>query len=413
MEVDGLDDSLDDISTSPDFEEIDIGDSFDDLGEEAADEISGIDLMDSTDEIDIDLDTADPFMEEQPADEAPVGEEDVIQFEDVDMALEDDISAPLADDALSLADDDLSLADDALSPADDDLTLADDDLSLADDDLSLADDDLALDDFSELDLDTPAADELETLREEGATHSSPPPDNVSYLEDDNLSDDGFDLSDAVIDEPELSADNISDSLSEPTLEETEFDMDALDDLTIDDNLTLDDDLSIDDASDIDIPLEEEVAEAPAEDDMGDFLTDSLDDFQADEPQVSPPDEIDLDDDWDQPAIDPNWRPPQEEPAPQPAPSAPQVVFVQQPAVQPAASAPVAAAQPTPTPQAPEAQDAGKKAFQIPTELKSELRNILSYMDQLLESLPENKIEEFAKSDYFDSYKKLFKELGLV
>jgi hypothetical protein len=38
---------------------------------------------------------------------------------------------------------------------------------------------------------------------------------------------------------------------------------------------------------------------------------------------------------------------------------------------------------------------------------------LSYMDQLLESLPEDKIEEFAKSQYFDSYKKLFKELGLV
>ena len=50
---------------------------------------------------------------------------------------------------------------------------------------------------------------------------------------------------------------------------------------------------------------------------------------------------------------------------------------------------------------------------IPSELKSELRNILSYMDQLLDSLPEEKIEEFAKSEYFDSYKKLFKELGLV
>jgi len=57
----------------------------------------------------------------------------------------------------------------------------------------------------------------------------------------------------------------------------------------------------------------------------------------------------------------------------------------------------------------------KKAsdFEIPSELKKELKNILGYMDQLLESLPEEKIEEFAKSQYFDSYKKLFKELGLV
>jgi hypothetical protein len=35
------------------------------------------------------------------------------------------------------------------------------------------------------------------------------------------------------------------------------------------------------------------------------------------------------------------------------------------------------------------------------------------MDRLLDSLPEEKIAEFAKSEYFDSYKKLFKELGLV
>jgi hypothetical protein len=50
---------------------------------------------------------------------------------------------------------------------------------------------------------------------------------------------------------------------------------------------------------------------------------------------------------------------------------------------------------------------------IPVGLKTELKNVLSYMDHLLESLPEEKIEEFAKSDYFDAYKKLFKDLGLA
>jgi hypothetical protein len=50
---------------------------------------------------------------------------------------------------------------------------------------------------------------------------------------------------------------------------------------------------------------------------------------------------------------------------------------------------------------------------IPNSLKQELKTVLSYMDQLLESLPEDKIEEFAKSEYFDTYKKLFEELGLV
>jgi hypothetical protein len=50
---------------------------------------------------------------------------------------------------------------------------------------------------------------------------------------------------------------------------------------------------------------------------------------------------------------------------------------------------------------------------IPAGLKNELKNVLSYMDHLLESLPEEKIEEFAQSEYFDKYKKIFKELGLV
>ena len=45
-------------------------------------------------------------------------------------------------------------------------------------------------------------------------------------------------------------------------------------------------------------------------------------------------------------------------------------------------------------------------------LKGEIKTVLSYMDQLLESLPEDKIEEFAKSDYFEVYKKLFEELGI-
>jgi hypothetical protein len=50
---------------------------------------------------------------------------------------------------------------------------------------------------------------------------------------------------------------------------------------------------------------------------------------------------------------------------------------------------------------------------FPSGMKDELKKVLSYMDHLLESLPEEKIEEFAKSEYFDTYKKLFKELGLV
>jgi hypothetical protein len=47
------------------------------------------------------------------------------------------------------------------------------------------------------------------------------------------------------------------------------------------------------------------------------------------------------------------------------------------------------------------------------QFKRELQIVLSYMDKLLEALPDEKIEEFARSEHFDTYKKVFKELGLV
>ena len=50
---------------------------------------------------------------------------------------------------------------------------------------------------------------------------------------------------------------------------------------------------------------------------------------------------------------------------------------------------------------------------LSNELTSEIKSVLSYMDQLLENLPEEKIAEFAQSEQFDTYKKLFKELGLA
>ena len=49
-----------------------------------------------------------------------------------------------------------------------------------------------------------------------------------------------------------------------------------------------------------------------------------------------------------------------------------------------------------------------------TELNiRELRRSLSYIDQILEYLPEDKIDEFESSKYYNNYKILFKELGLI
>ena len=49
---------------------------------------------------------------------------------------------------------------------------------------------------------------------------------------------------------------------------------------------------------------------------------------------------------------------------------------------------------------------------IPAHLQDEIRTVLKYMDHLLEALPDEKIKEFASSDYFVMYKKLFEDLGL-
>ena len=46
------------------------------------------------------------------------------------------------------------------------------------------------------------------------------------------------------------------------------------------------------------------------------------------------------------------------------------------------------------------------------DLKQDIKSVLLYMDTILENLTEEKIVEFAKSDEFATYKKLFSELGL-
>lgn len=55
----------------------------------------------------------------------------------------------------------------------------------------------------------------------------------------------------------------------------------------------------------------------------------------------------------------------------------------------------------------------KPASSSPTaKIQDDIKSVLVYMDQLLENLPEDKIEEFAKSEHFDTYKKLFNDLGI-
>ncbi|MFA6855687.1 MAG: hypothetical protein WCR31_00630 [Treponema sp.] len=53
-----------------------------------------------------------------------------------------------------------------------------------------------------------------------------------------------------------------------------------------------------------------------------------------------------------------------------------------------------------------------KSEVLPGNLTQEVKSVLLYMDQLLENLPEDKIIEFARSEHFATYKKLFSDLGL-
>ena len=49
---------------------------------------------------------------------------------------------------------------------------------------------------------------------------------------------------------------------------------------------------------------------------------------------------------------------------------------------------------------------------LPSNIKKDVKSVLAYMDQLLESLPEDKMKEFAESEYFEMYNRLFSELGI-
>jgi len=41
-----------------------------------------------------------------------------------------------------------------------------------------------------------------------------------------------------------------------------------------------------------------------------------------------------------------------------------------------------------------------------------LKKVLKYLDKLLESLPEDKVREFASSEYYDLYVRLFDKLNI-
>jgi len=256
--------------------------------------------------------------------------------------------------------------------------------------------DLGLDDltFDETSFDI-GLDDFST--EEPAADDKPLADDTS-----------LDLSEAVIDEPDLSAQIVEPPLEEPVLSDISFD----------------DDISIDmDDFGTEIEIEDDTkADEPAAEDTGtDFEIEKADDFGL----------VDLQADIESP---PELEPlePLEPVVAEPktvskAPSHADIISDVDDSVIPegfevnAKEADISLDDDLEAFTEDESSiDTGALTVEdsgefdaIPAGLKSELKNVLSYMDHLLESLPEDKIEEFAQSEYFEKYKKIFKELGLV
>jgi hypothetical protein len=254
------------------------------------------------------------------------------------------------------------------------------------------------------------SDELRQLRSDGVEPMTSAPDDSSYLEEDPLAgviDESaislgeeqdfdsvsIDLSEAVIDEPDLSGEIIENPVEEPSL--SEISLDSLEDISID----LEDDQlagSAGIAEEPELPVPEYMEEIAALELSPGIEDDSIaqvipEGFEAEIAESPIPFDDDLDGAFDL-TEDITGSVTIAEPA------------LAAPAMEPSAGVPLETAP---------AESPAEETLDIPAGIKNELRTVLSYMDQLLESLPEEKIEEFAQSEYFDTYKKLFKELGLV
>ncbi|MDR3170482.1 MAG: hypothetical protein LBU17_02510 [Treponema sp.] len=275
------------------------------------------------------------------------------------------------------------------------------------------------------------SEELQQLREEGAKPytEAPDPIDTSYLEEDPFAKLDFiqptiDLSNAVIDGPDLSADIKENPVEEPVLEDI-----SIDDLDIDEEdedeeevdfpmltgIEASEDAPCDDAEaqtpepDQDQPegdtpepentkvlsddvLDEVLAEAGLQDIFA-FMPEDGDTGGEQEPEPHQADTVDT------AAVD---KPDTEDAVVVDNADTADATTVDKPDTEDAAVA-----------DKPDTVDAPVLPAPVSPHLKEEIKTVLAYMDQLLESLPEEKIAAFASSEYFGTYKKLFTELGLV
>ena len=186
--------------------------------------------------------------------------------------------------------------------------------------------------------------------------------------------------------PDVADEIIPDVIDEIILEEAPQDMDVLDLALEDDSAAETENVSVPDEERIDfVDLDEEVEVLASMDidaeladieelaDLEEFESEELSELEAPEEELEP---LDLEEAPD---------PPQDDDAAELLEAEPEPAAVGLP---------------------------GTGSMPIPENLKGELRSVLNYMDKLLDSLPEEKIQEFAASEHFKVYKRLFEELGL-
>jgi hypothetical protein len=305
------------------------------------------------------------------------------------------------------------------------------------------------------------SDDLETLRANGVDPMTPAPEDTSYLEEDPLAEESLDLSDAVIEEPDLSEgvrdapleepsldklslidlDNIEGSGEIPQDEETIEEKPFLEDITFDDlpDLTepsgresIPDIANLDEGETVDLSIFEddflltntdafdgsdgaadagnvedlsfevlgEDAELPVQENVQDnvITEDSFESISLDDDGEI--DELRVDEDLDQLLpdgmnIELNLPSPENDGIVQDREADDDKNFD--------------------LPGSADTADAGDPAIataEVSPAITMGLREALIYMDKLLESLPEEKINEFAQSEHYNTYKKLFEELGI-
>jgi hypothetical protein len=290
----------------------------------------------------------------------------------------------------------------------------------------------------DLSLELEDSDDLKALRENGVDPMTDPPEDTSYLEEDAFADalaedalaedalaedalteDSLDLSDAVIDEPDLSEGVRDAPLEEPALEDLPLiDLNVMESSgeipetgedKADEKLFLED-ITFEDLPDFEIPAD---LENPADfsNPQESAIPNSSSPAKADEEES-----IDLsifEDDLSTEDGDLSFEVLDED-ADLPAQENLQNNVITEDSFESISLDDEDADEVT------EDQDLDQilpgntnlAAGTVSPAARMDLKDVLIYMDKLLESLPEEKIDEFAHSEHYNTYKKLFEELGI-